>query len=43
MTQEHPQRICADCQTPLARVAATVRGEPFCEDCAPDAVREAYE
>lgn len=39
MTQEHPQVICHDCQTPMADPAAQVRGEYYCEGCAPEALK----
>lgn len=43
MTQESPLVICYECQTPMKEPAAQVRGEFYCADCAPAALRRLSE
>lgn len=42
MTDEHPTRVCHDCQTPLGHDPDRVAGEFYCRECTPDAVRRQY-
>jgi len=43
MTQESPLLLCYDCRTPTdVPPPVAVKGEPYCEDCGPDAVKRAF-
>lgn len=39
MTQESPVRLCYECRSPLGADPSKVRGEYYCDDCLPGAVR----